>query len=95
MRPPEPSGPPPTTLVVDSRGNLIDPSQPRKPYFTRHDALLWARLKASRDPRVPRGMEDRAIPKYGDLNDFHILPPEHVGYFLSGWKETNHGIRLY
>ena len=50
MRPPEPSGPPPTTLVVDSRGNLIDSSQPRKPYFTRHDALLWARVKASRDP---------------------------------------------
>ena len=95
MRPPEPSGPPPTSLVVDSRGNPIDSSQPRKPYFTRHDALLWARVKASRDPRVPRGMEDRAIPKYGDLNDFHILPPEHVGYFLSGWKETSHGIRLY
>ncbi|CAE7403604.1 unnamed protein product [Symbiodinium sp. CCMP2592] len=95
MRPPEPKGPPPTTLVVDSRGNPIDPSQPRRPYFTRHDALLWARLKASRDKNVPRGMEDRAVPAFHDLNDFHLLAPEHVGYFLSGWKETQNGIRLY
>ncbi|CAE7766477.1 unnamed protein product [Symbiodinium sp. CCMP2592] len=95
MRPPEPKGPPPTILVVDSRGNPIDPSQPRRPYFTRHDALLWARLKASRDKNVPRGMEDRAVPAFHDLNDFHLLAPEHVGYFLSGWKETQNGIRLY
>ena len=47
MRPPEPQGPPPSTLVVDSRGNPVDTTQPRKPYFTRHDALLWARLKAA------------------------------------------------
>ncbi|CAE7762644.1 AGD14 [Symbiodinium sp. CCMP2592] len=92
MRPPEPKWPPPTTLVVDSTGNPIDPSQPRQFYFTRHDSLLWARLKASRDKNVPRGMEDRAVPAFNDLNDFHLLAPEHVGYYISGWKETQNGI---
>ncbi|CAE7349849.1 unnamed protein product [Symbiodinium sp. CCMP2592] len=57
---------------------------------------LGCRFKgASRDKNVPRGMEDRAVLAFHDLNDFHLLAPEHVGYFLSGWKETQNGIRLY
>ena len=64
--PREPEGPPPkqtwaSQYVIDSREYPIDPSQPRLPYFSRHDALLCARLKASRDRNAARGMEDRAI----------------------------------
>ncbi|CAE7441018.1 MBF1B [Symbiodinium sp. CCMP2592] len=82
MRPTEPSYPPPGRDVPGSSTDA--PMRPPEPKG--HDALLWARLKASRDKNVPRGMEDRAVPAFHDLNDFHLLAPEHVGYFLSGWK---------
>ena len=83
MRPPKPQGPPPSILVLDSRWNPVDPSRPRKPYFT------------SRDRNVPRGMEDRAVPRYGHPDDFLLLAPAHVSYFLPGWEETQNGVRLY
>ena len=75
--------------VYDSLGYVINSEQPRQPHFTRQDSLEWARLKAARDPCVPQAMENQAIPKFEDLNDYVIPGAEHSDYYLAGWAEYN------
>ena len=41
---------------------------------------------------VPRGMQDRAIARHDHPNDSLLLAPEHVSYYLAGWKETQNGV---
>ena len=58
--------------------------------------LTTVRLKASRNPRVRRGMEEQAIPKFQDPTDYVILGTEHSKYYLAGWAENNaRGERIY
>ena len=47
--------------VFDNLGYVINLDEPRQAHFTRLD------LKAAKDPRLPRGMESQAIPKFEDL----------------------------
>ena len=75
--------------TTGNRPAAINPNEPRKSHFTRVDGLRWARLKASRDARVPQGLEDQAIPKYGHINDYVIPDPEHSEFFLAGWAELS------